>query len=208
MRNNMYEKVLGRTKWFLPFYLFTFLPLTIGAQQVLSLDSCRALALRNNKQLSISRVKQDVAANLRKSARTKYLPHVSALGGYEWTSREISILNNDQKSALNNLGTNLAGGIQGKLAPYMQILPAALQQQLGNDLTQVAGVLNQNGQHIANAFRTDTRNIFAGAIMLTQPVFMGGAIVAMNKLAAEGEKFAANSAEVNLQSTLYNIDQA
>ena len=204
----MYEKVLGRTKWFLPFYLFTFLPLTIGAQQVLSLDSCRALALRNNKQLSISRVKQDVAANLRKSARTKYLPHVSALGGYEWTSREISILNNDQKSALNNLGTNLAGGIQGKLAPYMQILPAALQQQLGNDLTQVAGVLNQNGQHIANAFRTDTRNIFAGAIMLTQPVFMGGAIVAMNKLAAEGEKFAANSAEVNLQSTLYNIDQA
>ena len=208
MRNNMYEKVLGRTKWFLPFYLFTFLPLTIGAQQVLSLDSCRALALRNNKQLSISRVKQDVAANLRKSARTKYLPHVSALGGYEWTSREISILNNDQKSALNNLGTNLAGGIQGKLAPYMQILPAALQQQLGNDLTQVAGVLNQNGQHIANAFRTDTRNIFAGAIMLTQPVFMGGAIVAMNKLAAEGEKFAANSAEVNMQSTLYNIDQA
>ena len=208
MRNNMYEKVLGRTKWFLPFYLFTFLPLTIGAQQVLSLDSCRALALRNNKQLSISRVKQDVAANLRKSARTKYLPHVSALGGYEWTSREISILNNDQKSALNNLGTTLAGGIQGKLAPYMQILPAALQQQLGNDLTQVAGVLNQNGQHIANAFRTDTRNIFAGAIMLTQPVFMGGAIVAMNKLAAEGEKFAANSAEVNLQSTLYNIDQA
>ena len=190
------------------FWLLAFGYQTIKAQQVLSLDSCRALALRNNKQLSISRVKQDVAANLRKSARTKYLPHVSALGGYEWTSREVSILNNDQKSALNNLGTNLAAGVQDKVVPYMQILPPALQQQLGNDLTQVAGILNQNGQHIANAFRTDTRNIFAGAIMVTQPIFMGGAIVAMNKLAAEGEKFAANSAEVNMQSTLYNIDQA
>ena len=196
--------------WFLAvsFWLLAFDCQTVTAQQVLSLDSCRALALRNNKQLSISRVKQDVAANLRKSARTKYLPHVSALGGYEWTSREFSLLNNDQKSALNNLGTNVANGIQGALTPYLQILPPALQQQLANDLTQVAGVLNQNGQHIANAFRTDTRNIFAGAIMVTQPVFMGGAIVAMNKLAAEGEKFAANSAEVNMQSTLYNIDQA
>jgi len=67
-------------------------------QQLLTLDSCRAMALRNNKQLSVSRVKQDVAANLRKSARTKYLPHVSALGGYEWTSKEISLLNDDQKA--------------------------------------------------------------------------------------------------------------
>ena len=175
---------------------------------MLTLDSCRALALRNNKQLSISRVKQEVAANMRKSARTKYLPHVNALGGYEWTSREISILNNDRKSALNNLGTNLATGIQGGIAPYMQILPPALQQQLATDLTQVAGALNQGGQRIANAFRTDTRNMFAGAIMVTQPIFMGGAIVAMNKLAAEGEKLAANSAEVNMQSTLYSIDQA
>jgi len=206
--SSTYNKVIGRVKWFLPFYLFSFLPLTIGAQQVLTLDSCRALALRNNKQLSISRVKQEVAANMRKSARTKYLPHVNALGGYEWTSREISILNNNQKSALNNLGTNLATGIQGGIAPYMQILPPALQQQLATDLTQVAGALNQGGQRIANAFRTDTRNMFAGAITVTQPIFMGGAIVAMNKLAAEGEKLAANSAEVNMQSTLYSIDQA
>ena len=36
------------------------------AQQLLTLDSCRAMALRNNKQLGISRVKQEVAANLRK----------------------------------------------------------------------------------------------------------------------------------------------
>jgi hypothetical protein len=40
------------------------------AQQLLSLDSCRAMALRNNKQLGVSRLKQDVAKNLRKSART------------------------------------------------------------------------------------------------------------------------------------------
>ena len=66
------------------FWLLAFGSLPAGAQQLLSLDSCRAMALRNNKELGMSRVKQEVAANLRKSARTKYLPHVSALGGYEW----------------------------------------------------------------------------------------------------------------------------
>ena len=34
-----------------------------AAQQALSLDSCRALALGNNKQLAISELQADVAAN-------------------------------------------------------------------------------------------------------------------------------------------------
>ena len=67
---------------------------------VLNLDSCRAMALRNNKQINASKLKKDVATNLRKSARTKYLPKVDAMGGYEWFSKEISLLNDGQKSAM------------------------------------------------------------------------------------------------------------
>lgn len=181
---------------------------SVGAQRLLNLDSCRALALRNNKQMSISRVKKEVAANVRKAARTKYLPHISALGGYEYTSKEVSILNDDQKEALNNIGTSLKDGIVSKVSPYAQILPSALQQQLGSDLNQLAGFLDMGGQNIVNAFRTDTRNLWAGAIMVTQPVFMGGAIIAMNKMADAGEQMAANSAEARRQSTIYEIDQA
>lgn len=193
---------------FLGFILLTTMVQTAGAQRLLNLDSCRALALHNNKQLSISRVKQEVAANVRKSARTKYLPHVSALGGYEFTSKEMSILTDEQKEALNGLGTNLTGAIQNQVTPFAQLLPADLQQQFGAGMTQMAGMLNSGGQRIVDAFRTDTRNVFAGAVMLVQPVFMGGAIIAMNKMADQGELLAANSAEAKRQTTLYNIDQA
>ena len=192
----------------LGFILLAGMAQTVGAQRLLSLDSCRAMALRNNKQMSISRVKQEIAANVRKSARTKYLPHISALGGYEYTSKEVSILNDDQKEALNFMGSNLKNGIVSSVGPYAQILPAALQQRLGTDLTNLASFLDLGGQNIVNAFRTDTRNLWAGAILLTQPVFMGGAIVAMNKLADAGEELAANSAEAKRQATLYHIDQA
>ena len=43
--------------------------------------------------------------------------------------------------------------------------------------------------------------------MVTQPLFMGGAIVALNKMASIGEDMAGNSAEVRRQNVLYNIDQ-
>ena len=188
--------------------MIIFLPLGVHAQRLLTLDSCRAMALKNNKQISASKAKQDVAANLRKAARTKYLPHVSALAGYVHNSKEVSILNDDQKSALSNLGTNAATGLQTSIGPYASILPPALQTKLAGDLGALAGTLDQLGLNIVDAFRTDTRNIYAGTVMFTQPVFMGGAIVAMNKMADINEELAANSLEAKRQNTLFSIDQA
>jgi len=69
-------------------------------------------------------------------------------------------------------------------------------------------VLNQFGQEVVDAFRTDSRNIWAGSILLTQPLFMGGSIVAANKMADISEDMAYNRAEAQRQATLYNIDKA
>lgn len=203
------------------------LPNHAVAQNVLSLDSCRALALRNNKQMGVARVKQEVAANIRRSARTKYLPHVSALGSYQWTSEELSLLNDEQKASLSNLGSNMVTPLQGlgngmqtvvgqvgqTLAQMgvptetFQQMAAGLQQQMGQTLTNTAGLLNTEGQKIVDAFRTDTRNILAGSVLVTQPLFMGGAIVALNRMADVGEDMAANSMEARRQNVVYAIDQ-
>ena len=197
--------------------------LPVGAQRLLTLDSCRQMALRNNKQIRISKVKQEVAENVRRSARTKYLPHISAIGAYEHTSKEISILNESQKTALGNIGTSLVGGVQEGLSNVTSQLPMqniagllgtmgismeGIQTLMNQSLTQTAGQLNEKGQNIVDAFRTDTRNIWAGSVMLLQPVFLGGALIAMNKMADITEDLAANSAEAKRQATLYNIDQA
>lgn len=188
--------------------LWVLLPMSGYAQRVLTLDSCRAMALRNNKQMSVAKIKQEVNANLRKSARTQYLPKVNAVAGYNWMSKEVSLLNDDQKSALNNLGTTMATHLQNTLAPIASTLPAAVQTKMGQDMTQLAGALNQTGGGIVDAFRTDTRNMIGGAVMVTQPVFMGGAITAANKIADINEEMATNSLEVKRQGTVYNIDQA
>lgn len=174
----------------------------VGAQQVLTLDSCRAMALRNNKKLGTARLKQEMAMNTRKAARTKYLPHVDVVGGYTFTSREISLLNKQQKAAFNGLGSNLVQGLSANLQPTLsglveQGLISAEQagqfgQVLGKLGQDMAEPLNQAGRKVTDAFRTDTRNIFAASVMVTQPIYMGGAIIATNKMADISEQLAAN----------------
>lgn len=185
---------------------------------VLSLDSCRAMALRNNKQINASKLKKDVATNLKKSARTKYLPKVDAMGGYEWFSKEISLLNDSQKSAFSNLGSNIVGGITGNANDVMAdlvskgMLTPEQAQKIGELLNEKGSVIQQQGnaigQSVVDAFRTDTRNMWAGSVMLRQPIYMGGAILAANKIADIGEQIADNDLDMQTQKTLYSIDQA
>ena len=191
-----------------------------SGMRLLSLDSCRAMALRNNKQMAVSKVKQDVAKNIRKSARTKYLPHVSAIGTYQYTSKEISLLSDEHKSVLGNLGTNAVSGIQNTItnSEPMQNISAmlgsmglsldGLDQMTGQHLQEFAGKLNGLGEGIIDALHTDTRNLFAGSVMFVQPVFMGGSIVALNKMADINEDMQRNSADMRRQTTLYNTDKA
>lgn len=175
--------------------------LPVGAQKILSLDSCRQMALRNNKQMGVARVKQDMAHNMRMSARTKYLPRIYALGGYMYTSKEFSLLSNEQKQELGNLGTTTMSAA-GQIVPE---LGQMLSQQSVGALTNI---LNATGQGLVDALHTDTRNMFAATVQLTQPLFMGGSIIAMNKMADIAELMAENTAEAQRQLTLYNIDHA
>jgi len=127
----------------------------------------------------------------------------------------VSILNDSQKQKLSHLGTTMATGIgaigqSSGISAAMQGNPLgqALEQQMSQTVNTMAGVLNQFGQEVVDAFRTDSRNIWAGSILLTQPLFMGGSIVAANKMADISEDMAYNRAEAQRQATLYNIDKA
>lgn len=194
----------------------TLLP--VHAQTMLSLDSCRAMALRNNKQLNVARLQQDVARNTRKSLRTKYLPKVDAIGGYQFISKEISLLNDQQKAGFANLGTNFSNGLGANLSTMIGglvqqgVLSPQMAQQLGSMMQNLGATISQAGNAIGNsineALKTDTRQVWAGTVMVKQPIYMGGAIIAANNIADINEQMAANDLSRRTQTTLYDIDHA
>lgn len=185
-----------------------------GAQGIFSLDSCRALAIANNKELLISQEKIKSAHYQSKAAFTNFLPDISATGGYMRTQKEISLLNNNQKSALGTMGTQVSGAMQAGIQNILAQNPGlaqnpqfmALIQALGN--IDVATPLNGLGNSLVDAFRTDTRNMYAGALTLTQPLYMGGKIRAYNKITRYAEELARQQHAGGLQDVILSTDQA
>lgn len=190
-------------------FILTFLLSTailLKSQSTLSLDSCRALAIANNKELLIGHEKINAAHYQRKAAFTNYLPNISATGAYMRNQKEFSLLNDAQKGALSGLGTNLSGPLQQAAQTIGQLHPelAPILSQLGS---AVVPALNEAGNSIVDAFRTDTRNVYAGAITLTQPLYMGGKIRAYNKITQYAEELAREQHNSGMQEVILSTDQ-
>ena len=187
---------------------------TTWAQQALTLDSCRALAMANNKELLISREKIEAARHQRKAAFANYLPAIDATGAYIRTQKEISLLSDEQKEALGSIGTQLSGAVQNSVQGLIAQNPGLLQNQQFMQIVQsfsaidIATPLNQVGNSLVDALRTDTRNLFAGAVTLTQPLYMGGKIRAYNKITKYAEELARQQHSTGMQDVILSTDQA
>ena len=132
--------------------------------------------------------KKVAAHYARKSAATNYLPKVSATGAYMYTSRELSLLSDEQKHTLSNIGTGLSAAVPN-LAP-------------------MSATINSVGQGVVDALHTDTRNAGVVSVMLTQPVYMGGKIRAYNKITQYAEEAAGTLYDKELQDIIVDVDEA
>lgn len=189
-------------KRFTSFLLLSLFTVGTYAQRILNLDSCRALALTNNKELRIGQEKINAAHYQRKAAFTNYLPKIDVMGTYMHTQKEISLLSDDQKQSISHIGTSTSAALKEMAAnnPILSTLLPALQP--------LEGGLNSMGQGLVDALRTDTRNLYAGTATLTQPLFMGGKIIAYNKITKYAEQLTRSQHATGMQEVILNTDQA
>lgn len=162
--------------------LLTFV-VTVGlvnAQRMLTLEECRNLAIRNNKELQISGEKIKMADNEKKAAFTKYFPQLSANGAYMWNQKDINLL--DMGALSSSLSSSLGGLAQ---LPMFQNLMSGVQDM----------------QHL------DVQNIWIGNISLVQPVFMGGKIVNYNQITKYAKQLAQSMNNLQLQDLIYKTDE-
>lgn len=149
-------------------------------ERVLSLSECRDLAVRNNKELSISKEKINLASQEKKAAFTKYFPQVSANGAYMWNQKDLNLL--DMGALSSSLSSSLGGLAQ---LPALQNAFATI-----NDI-----------QHL------DIQNVWIGNVSLVQPVFMGGKIVNYNQIARYAKELAESMNDLQLQELIYKTDE-
>lgn len=186
--------------------VYLLLPSLLIAQETLSLQECRNLALKNSKAILISQEKIKAAQYNQKAASTAFLPSVSASGAYIRNQKELSLLSDNAKDGIQNLGPIAQSKfyemseVLGKDNP---VIKDAL-QQLGNNASTQLGAI---GESILDAVRTDTRNIYFGQVTLVQPLYMGGKIRAYNKITKFAENIAKELNSLESQDVILSIDQ-
>ena len=197
-------------KRFLSLILLAGITINGFSQRILSLDSCRNLAIQNNKELRIAQEKINAAHYNKKAAFTNYLPKFDIMATYMRTQKEISLLSDEQKNSISNIGTATGAQLQQQ---FQQI--AASDPMLAQILKPLQGIipgltagLNGVGEGLVDALRTDTRNMFAGAATLTQPLFMGGKIIAYNKITKYAEQLAQMQHTTGMEDLILNTDKA
>lgn len=167
--------------------------------QTVSLDSCRNMALRNNKSLMVADRNIEGAGYQRKVAKAAYLPGIDFSATYMYNQHKIALLGADAK------------------LPTMSFDPTSMSYKY-NVLTnpETGAPVMHDGQPIPTevavipkeAMSYDIHNVVAGAITLTQPIYMGGEIRAMNEITKYAEQLAISMRNSAVQDVIYSVDEA
>lgn len=193
------------------------LPTYAGAQQVLTLDECRQMAVENNNSLKTAQQKIKVAGYDRNIALANYFPKITATGTYMYTSRDWKLIDDDKAAEIQNAGTTLQNDVTNKMMQIMSdkdvmtkyMTDAAFKKLIdGLQTTDIATPINAIGQHITEALTLDMHNLCGAVVSVQQPVFMGGKIVASNQMAKYAEELAKSQYDAEHAQVLADIEQA
>lgn len=197
--------------------ILTALALALGfgatAQEVLTLDTCRARALRANSGLKRSEMKREETDALQKVALWQMLPKVSANGGYMWMQKSVNLLSEDNKERIGRMGDEVVADLGTAVHREFDDVPVVgntIATRLDNMLasSNIGPHLNDVGNEIVQGLETDTRNMGVAAVTLTQPVYMGGKLLAAYRTARLLDELSGMQYDKEREALLVSVDEA
>lgn len=174
----------------------TIIGVMLPASGEVTLDSCRRMALRNNKQMGIEQLKIEQAGYQRKQAQAAYKPSIDFAGTYMHMGRNVSLVDID-----NITPTQFLNPATGN---YDFVIDAAA----GIGISIEGSKVNAVTQKVKDALTFDTHNIFAAGVLVTQPIYMGGKIKALNQITKYAEEIAQLLHDRKAEDVIYDVDQA
>ena len=174
------------------------LALAATAVAQVPLDSCRNMALRNNKAILIANEKVTAAGYQRSEAKAAYLPSIDFEGSYLYNQKNLSLIEEDA------------------MLPVKTFNPATGSYDFSIVTDPTGKPVTVGGQYVPkevallpkSALTYDIHNVFAGALTLTQPVFFGGKIKAMNDITKYAEDLAKTLRNKAAEDVVYQVDAA
>ncbi len=186
----------------------------ISGQYVLTLDSCRAFALENNKKMLIARKRVEATKSLRKAAFTQYLPHFNAMGNYLRTNKQFQLFNEDK--FLPIIPISAFNPETGKFE-YSNLMKPEIAKDVFviNPITKQP-VTGPDGKPIFRNFallpasqgKFGTENHYIFNVSALQPIFTGFKIREMHRIAKYTENIAEENVNLSRADIIYKTDES
>ena len=168
-------KYIAGVSIFLSFFNVT------NAQDSLSVEKCRFLAIEYNKQLKLAQYRQKEAEANQKVARTAYLPSINA---------DASLMHRPQ---------SIEGSIPGGFLPTAE---SEADAKAGN-WSGMSDVYSPG-----MSMQLDNLTLMMGGVSITQPLFTGGKIYYANKQAELGVEMSQYAYHLKYSEVIELTDQA
>lgn len=153
--------------------------LTASAQEILTLDQCRQLALDNNKRMSAATQQTQAAHYTQKSYWANFFPNFTASGTGLYSTADGTF--------------SIPGGNLPTFLPDASGVP-----------TPNGGFAYFPGIDLNYKVRT----VWMGGVQVEQPIFMGGKILAAYKMATLGKQMARLNENLTATEVILETDQA
>ena len=170
------------------------------------------MALSHNTSAEMQQEAIAAAEMLKKASVAAMMPKASANAGYVWNSSDLHLLGNQTTGEWGTVGVGADGSAYLEWANAEALNHLTGAPVVGGEINQLQA---QTGQAMADAYKqlydrltVDMTHIVVAQVGITQPIYMGGRLHEMHKLASSAEKMAELTAESLRSDIVVKTDEA
>lgn len=190
-----------------------FLPLFSVAQETLTLQQARQMAIDHNRHLQIHSLDRQSASLQTQSSRSNFFPRFDAEAGYQRRNKPYQLFDGDKflpvvpwqgiDPVSGNFNPNVLSNPD--LAPHI----LAINPDTGEVLRDANGnpVFRNYAWLPAHEGKIGQKNNFTMGVAMRQPLYMGGKIRSGHHIARHAENIAMAQFEMSLSEVVFRTDE-
>lgn len=194
---------------------FALCPTQAQDTLVCSLTQCREMALSNGASAKSQEELRLAAKYNRQAALAAMFPRITANASYMWNNANVHLLENSSTfksgtATVNPDGTaNFVWSDESVVGRIEEAAKGTVFEEA------VTGLADKAGQELADGYKLlydklspDMSQIFVAHVGVTQPIYVGGRLVQMYKIAQAAENIATIESEAKHDDIIYAVDEA
>ena len=163
-----------------------------------TLSQCRDMALTSGTSSKSQQEALLAAKYNRQAALAAMFPRITANATYMWSSRDIHLLAN---SATFPFGTATVNPDGTASWTWKDIPPTTLSDDAGQ-------LIADSYKAVYDKLTLDLKQIFVAHVGITQPIYVGGRLIHLYKIAKATENIANIESSTKRENTIYAVDEA